>query len=96
MPMDRLKRGDYVRVRLEGSEGEWAAAFVALASNTNPSSVMLLMGSGSMVRTGNGGFVGGGLPLTIDYVQETVIALHGDSYEIEVGLNADALYRTRK
>lgn len=76
----RLKRGDYVRVRLNPGD-EWTEAFVALASNSNPASVMLLFDGA--VRT-SAGLVVGGLPLTIDYEKQAVSSLHGDSYEIEV------------
>ena len=78
---DRLKRGDYVRVR-HNSGDEWTPAFVALASESNPSSVMLLFDGA--VRTSEGGLMVGGLPLTIDYAAETVTSLLGDSYEIDV------------
>ena len=76
-----LKRGDYVRVRLSES-GDWTPAFVAAASDSDPSSVMLLFDGA--VRTSGGGLIVGGLPLTIDYGAQTVTSLLGDSYEIEV------------
>jgi hypothetical protein len=79
---DRLKRGDYVRVRLVGwIDGEWTPAFVALASDTDPASVMLLFDGA--VRASNG-LIANSLPLTINYQAETVTSLMGDSYEIEV------------
>lgn len=77
---DRLKRGDYVRVRLSES-GDWTPAFVAVASDSDPSSVMLLFDGA--VRSATGLLVGG-LPLTINYGAQTVTSLLGDSYEIEV------------
>jgi len=77
----RLKRGDYVRVRFNDHD-EWTQAFVALASASDPSSVMLLFDGA--VRDGHGGFIAKGLPLTIDYSAETVTSLFGDHYEIEV------------
>jgi hypothetical protein len=76
----RLKRGDYVRVRLNEGD-DWTQALVAMASNSNPSSVILLFDGA--VRT-SGGFIVGGLPLTINYETQAVSSLHGDSYEIEV------------
>jgi hypothetical protein len=77
----RLKRGDYVRVRLDG-EGDWTPAFVALASDTDPSSVMLVFDGA--VRDGRGGFIAKGLPLTVDYGKEEATSLFGGAYEIEV------------
>lgn len=78
---DRLKRGDFVRVRLNPDD-EWTQAFVALASDSEPSSVMLLFDGA--VRDGRGGFIAKGLPLTISYKEQSVISLFGDTYEIEV------------
>ena len=78
----KLKRGDYVRVRLSGHHDEWTQAFVALASDSDPSSVMLMLDGA--VRVSSGGMFVNALPLTIDYGAETVTSLHGDSYEIEV------------
>lgn len=78
---DRLKRGDYVRVRLNDRD-EWTRAFVAAASDSDPSSVMLMFDGA--VRDGHGGLIANGLPLTINYGAETVISLFGDPYEIEV------------
>ena len=76
-----LKRGDYVRVRLENSE-EWTEAYAAIASDSNPSSVVLLLNGA--VRTRHGGLILNNLPLTIDYDAETATSLFGDNYEIEV------------
>ncbi len=78
---DRLKRGDYVRVRFS-KQDEWTRAFVALASDSDPSSVMLMFDGA--VRDSRGGFIAKALPLTIDYGAETVTSLFGDPYEIEV------------
>jgi hypothetical protein len=77
----RLKRGDYVRVRLSDQD-EWTQAFVALASDSNPSSVMLMLDGA--VRASSGSMFVNALPLTIDYGAETVTSLRGDSYKIEV------------
>lgn len=79
---DRLKRGDAVRVRLSGVDDEWTLALVALASDSQPSSVMLMLGGA--VRDGHGGFIAKALPLSVDYGKETVTSLFGGSYEIEV------------
>jgi hypothetical protein len=76
----RLKRGDTVRLRLRDGD-EWTQAFVALASNSDPSSVMLVFNG--MLRAEDG-WVGGALALTIDYGAATVTSLTGDRYQIEV------------
>jgi hypothetical protein len=77
----KLKVGDYVRIRLNEND-DWMDAFVRLASDTNPSSVLLLFDGA--VRAGGGGLVFGGLPVTIDYEAQTVTSVLGDIYEIEV------------
>jgi hypothetical protein len=77
----KLKRGDYVRVRLAENE-DWTEAFVALASDSQQSSVMLMMNGA--VRTSNGGLIANALPLTVDYEAGTIKSLFGDDYEIEV------------
>lgn len=77
----RLQRGHRVHVRHSDDGGDWCPAIVALASDTNPSSVaLILMGA---VRGGSG-IIAGTLPLTVDYDAETVVGLTGDSYEIDV------------
>ncbi len=76
----RLKRGDYVRIRLRDQD-EWTLAMVGLASDTDPSSVMLLFAGA--VRTSAGGLISGALPLTIDYEQQNASSLFGDVYQIE-------------
>jgi hypothetical protein len=76
----RLKHGDRVRVR-QRSTDDWTDAAVAVASDKQPASVMLLLDG--PVRAG-GGVVSNGLPLTIDYEKETVTGLFGGEYEIEV------------
>jgi len=78
---DRLKRGDYVRVR-QSAGRDWTPAFVALASPSDPSSVMLML-DGAVLASSGGMFLNA-LPLTIDYTAETVTGLYGDSYEIEI------------
>jgi len=79
--MRRLKRGDQVRVRLDGSDDDWTPAFVALASDSDPAAVMVLFSGAVRAMTG---VIAGGLPLTVDYEVETVVSLMGDFYEIEV------------
>jgi hypothetical protein len=78
---ERLKRGDCVRVRLEGRTDDWTPAFVGLASDSNPSSVMLMLTG--IVRAKEG-WIAERLPLSIDYEAETAISLWGDSYELEI------------
>lgn len=80
--MTRLKRGDHVRVRPLNKD-LWCDGFVALASDTNPSSVMLM---GAAFRTAGIGILCGGLPLSVDYEQETVMSLFGDEYELEAAV----------
>ena len=77
----QLRRGDYVRVRLADTDHDWTEGFVEMASETNPSSVMLQVEG---IQSRKGAIIIGGLPLTIDYKAETVESLFGDSYEIEV------------
>jgi hypothetical protein len=76
----RLQAGNAVRIRYRESD-EWVPAMVALASDTNPSSVMLLLNGA--VRSA-AGIIANALPLSIDYEAQTVISLFGDPYEIEV------------
>jgi hypothetical protein len=76
----RLQRGDYVRLRYRESD-DWVPAFVALASDTNPSSVMLLF---TGVVGASSGAITNALPLSIDYEAQTVVSLFGDEYDVEV------------
>jgi hypothetical protein len=78
----RLHRGEHVRVRRDATD-EWAEAFVALATDGDPASIML-MGEGLVVRVGTSGFILDALPLTIHYAEETARGLTGDEYAIEV------------
>ena len=79
---ERLAAGDLVRIRLAGSSDEWTRGVVAVASDSNPSSVGLMVEG--MVRSNTGGWIGGGLPLFVDYEAQTVTSLLGDEYEVEV------------
>jgi hypothetical protein len=84
--MRLLKRGDVVRVRLVGDEdSDWCVGWVALASNTNPASAMIILNG--MVRTRTGGVVGGVLPVTVDYTAEKVTAALMDDSEYDVEVN---------
>ena len=78
--MTRLKRGDFVRVRYRETD-EWTQAFVGLASDSDPSSVMLLF-DGAIHASG--GLLMGALPLSVNYERQTAVSLLGDDYEIEV------------
>jgi hypothetical protein len=76
-----LQRGDRVRVRKAETSDDWVPGRVILASENGQAVGLLLDG---MVRAA-GGFVGGALPLMIDYERETVRGvLDGTGYEIEV------------
>lgn len=77
---DRLKSGDRVRVRLDDDD-DWTPAVVALASDSDPSSVMLLLSCAVRAKEG---WIAKGLPVMIDYQAEQVVSLWGDIYEIEV------------
>lgn len=77
-----MKTGDPVRVRREGSSDEWCRAVVAMASENGESIGLLLEGA---VRDADGeGLILGALPLIVDYERETVEAIFGGAYEIEV------------
>ena len=80
--MTRLTKGQLVRLRLAGTSDEWARGAVILASGGNPQSVGLMVEG--MVRSAGGAWVGGGLPLMVDYDAETVTSLIGDEYELEI------------
>jgi len=75
----KLAVGNRVRMRLAGSSDEWCYGVVALAGG---SSVAILFNG--MVRTIDGGYAGGVLPITVDYEAQTVVTLWGDEYDIEV------------
>ena len=76
--MNRLTRGDMVRVRLAGSGDEWCDAEVVVASNT--AVALQLFGA---VHDRHNGVIARALPLFIDYAAGTAEALWGDQYEIE-------------
>jgi hypothetical protein len=78
----RLKKGDQVRIRALGMK-QWSRATAVLASDTNPSSVMLALADGEGLRVARGFYLNF-VPLTIDYATETVTGLLGGEFEIEV------------
>ena len=78
----KLRPGDRVRVRALGRK-EWANAAVELASDTDPSSVMLRLLEGEGLRVGRGVYFNF-VPLTLRYQEERVEGLLGGEYEIEV------------
>jgi hypothetical protein len=80
-PQRPLRKGLVVRLRLAGSHDEWCAGFIELASDNGKSISVTLVGG--MVR-GARGMYGGIIPLSVDYEAETVEALWGDEYEMEV------------
>jgi len=82
MTATRLRAGEAIRIRLAGSSDEWIEGRDILASEGNPSSVGLMVSG--MVRSGGGAWIGGGLPLIVDYEAQRVTSLIDDEYEIEV------------
>lgn len=85
MMIERLKKGEIIRIRPKRDDdgGEWVLGSVALASGTNPSSVALML-EGPLCVGGCGVWLGGGVPLMIDYEAETVKDLIGNEYELQV------------
>jgi hypothetical protein len=77
----RLKRGGRLRIRLHDPD-DWTPAFVEMASDTEPASLLLRLDG--PVRTSDGGLIANLLPIYIDYGQEKVTSVFGDTYEIEV------------
>jgi len=80
--MMRLEKNQLVKIRLAGSGDGWARGVVIQASGGDPQSVALLIDG--LVRSHSGGWIGGGMPLTINYELETATSLIGDQYEMEV------------
>ena len=80
--MNRLVKGQRVRLRLAGTDDDWTRGIVIVASGGNPQSVGLMVEG--VLRASDGAWVGGGFPLTIDYERETVKSLINDEYEFEV------------
>jgi hypothetical protein len=81
-----LVKGDIVRVRLAGHHHEdWTDARVALASENGKSLALELNG---MVRTADGGLIGGVLCLLVDLPAQTICGLDGSPYEILVSPQA--------
>jgi|HubBroStandDraft_4_1064222.scaffolds.fasta_scaffold225711_1 hypothetical protein len=71
-------KGQVIRVRLAGTSDEWCPGTVAVASG-NGISVGLWLDDA--VRTSNGSFIAGSLPLFFD--EQKVRSIFGDEYEIE-------------
>ena len=94
--MKRLEAGSAVRIRREGSDGEWCPAAVLIASSGNPSTVLLHLNGA--LRTGGygGGLVLGAAPLTIDYDAETIINNRTNGQWIETGRMEVTLGRSLK
>lgn len=79
--MLNLKKGQTVRVRADGSNGDWTTGTLLLVSPNGESAGVMLDG-GVCVPDG---IVAGFLPLVIDMEAETVTDLMGHRYEVEVG-----------
>ena len=78
-----LKTGDTLRIRPAGStENEWARAVVMLASENGRS--VAIAADEHFMRTSTGTWIGGIIPLSIDYEAETIADLLGNKYEVEV------------
>lgn len=73
--------GEAVRVRRRGLSDAWCFGSVAMVSGNGKSVALYLDG---MVRTADGGFIGGVLPLIVDCEAETVAGLDGTEYEVEI------------
>jgi hypothetical protein len=78
--MSRLYKGQRVRVRHLDRGGDWCEGVVVVASDTNLSSVGLMLNGA--VRAGRGGLSGGALLVTLDYEAGTVVGLTGDEIEV--------------
>lgn len=80
-PQIILCAGDRVRVRAAASTDEWCEASVLFASDNGKSVALSLMG---MVRGGKGLYLGGTLPLYVDYEREIIMDLAGNHFDLEV------------
>ena len=79
----QLKTGDTVRIRPAAStENEWSRGMVVMASENGRS--IAVVADEHVMRTSTGTWLGGTIPLSIDYEAETVTDLVGNEYEIEV------------
>jgi hypothetical protein len=80
--MPQLIRGQHVRIRALNTSDDWCEAIVVVISN-GPAVRSVELALECMVRAGDG-FIGGDLPLFVDFEQETVKGLDDQEYEIEV------------
>jgi hypothetical protein len=79
-----LAQGDTVRIRPTGStENEWARAVVAFSSENGRS--IAIAPDEHLMRTSTGTWLGGIIPLNIDYEAETVADLLGNECEPLIG-----------
>lgn len=82
--MRRLRVGDFVRIRVEGSNDEWCPAHVDLATGGDPQAIGLLLDG---ILRGTDDLIGGALPLLLDFKHDictNIEALMGGPYEIEL------------
>lgn len=87
--MRRLRVGDFVRIRVEGSNDEWCPAHVDLATGGDPQAIGLLLDG---ILRGTDDLIGGALPLLLDFNDEicnneictNINGLMGGPYEIEL------------
>lgn len=75
----KLYKGQTVRVRLAGTDGDWCSAEVAVVSPNGISVGLALHGT---VRTPGGGMISGALPLFVE--SGKVTSLFGDEYQLQL------------
>lgn len=78
--MRQLQKGDRIRLRNRPSD-DWTDATVVLASSNGKSIGIEIH---QPLRSGDGLYAGGAVPLIIDYERQTVSGLTGDQYEVEI------------
>jgi hypothetical protein len=77
-----LKKGDVIRLRSEPSDA-WTPGLIVNANSDGRKVGVEIHGP---LRARDGSYVGGVVPLMIDYEAETVRDLAGDRFEVEVRL----------
>lgn len=80
----KLKTGEIVRVRRAHTDEDWCPAQIGLCSSSDKPTASVVLILHGIVRAARGAFIGGVLPLTVDYDREMIIGLDEQEYEIEV------------